>query len=191
MNFNIEIMWGYYDKYGRFIIEKQHKANTLLQGFFGNLCSMFLGGVALTTGIKDTGNTIRKVTGYLGTFNAVTTAGDTTLGIVVGTSNQAVDVGDYVLITPVAHGVGAGQLSFGSSGVDSDITTAASEVYFTAARTFVNSSGGDIAIAEVGMIGKGYISTTPYKFLLDRTLSSYSIANGATRTLTYKIGASE
>jgi hypothetical protein len=191
MNFNIEIMWGYHDKYGRFIIEKQHKANTLLQGFFGNLCSLFLGNIALTTGIKDTGNTVRKVTGYLGTFNVIASAGDATLGIVVGTSDQAVDVADYVLITPIAHGVGAGQLSFGSTGVDSDITTAASEVYFTMARTFVNSSGGDIAIAEVGIYGRGQISSSIYKFMFDRTLSSYTIANGATRTLTYKIGASE
>jgi hypothetical protein len=104
-------------------------------------------------------------------------------GIVVGTGTNPVAVSDYNLQTPIAHGTGAGQLSYGSVSVLDGYTVSGSNAYFTLTRTLGNDSGASITINEVGYI----FSSTPGAFLFDRTLPTpYTVENGLGVRVDYK-----
>ena len=71
-------------------------------------------------------------------------------GIVVGTGSTAVAVADDNLVTPIAQGLGSGQLvHYGCYGLN--YTTGASSASFDVERIFRNGSGGSIIVAEIGM----------------------------------------
>lgn len=75
-------------------------------------------------------------------------------GIVVGTSSTAVAVADDNLVSPIANGSSAGQLThYGSYGLN--YTTGASSASFDLEREFRNDSGGGITVAEIGV----YVAT--------------------------------
>ena len=77
-----------------------------------------------------------------------------TWGIQVGSNATAVALTDYKLNTQIAHGTGAGQLMYsGQGGVVSAGTGAAgTSRSFRINRYFINGSGGDVVIREVGLV---------------------------------------
>ena len=176
------INWKIYDKNGILLEESEHRANSLVRQFMCLvLKDMF---DALGLNIRDTGNTLRLLNTSQSMMTVDAAAISDLYGILVGTGTNAVTVLDYALQTKIAHGTGAGQLSYGACTVSADVIEDGSDVYFLIQRIFTNSSGGDITIKEVGIAAKD--GGTQY-FLYDRTLSEKTITNGSNATLTYKI----
>jgi len=134
--------------------------------------------------IPDTGNVNRNIGADVNNLLANAGAGNVNYGIRVGTSSQAVAISDYHLIAAIAQGVGAGQLQHGAMSYVAP-STVGSTRRFTCSRTFTNGSGADITVNEVGIYACG--GTTPYYFCIERSLLTFTVPNGASRTVTYTI----
>jgi hypothetical protein len=80
-------------------------------------------------------------------------AGDDTLGIVVGSGSTAVTLNDYNLVSKIPHGTTAGRLSYGASTVQDMNMSNPTLWTFNIIRTFTNNSGAPIDIREIGLIG--------------------------------------
>jgi len=132
----------------------------------------------------DTGGTTRTMTS--GTVNNImlltSGAGDNTNGVVVGTGTAAVTVSDNKLQTIIANGVGAGQLSYNAESITSPVTVG-SDRYFEVSRALTNNSGSDITVNEVAL----YFQANSFKFCMDRSLTTFTITNGTSKTVTYRI----
>lgn len=72
-------------------------------------------------------------------------------GTVVGTGNTAVTPQDYKLQTKIANGIGAGQLSYMQQGCVSGVNILGAVSSLILNRIYVNGSGGDITVNEVGI----------------------------------------
>jgi hypothetical protein len=168
---------------GRLLSKKRIKCHSYVGNFIGLL---YVGMAQTTLNIPDTGNVLRTITPTQYNYRAVATAGDATFGVVVGTGTQANDVGAYALQTPIANGTGAGQLQYGAVSVTSP-TTVGQKRQMTIARVFTNNSGASITVNEVGLVIYGNNGSTNYDFLVERTLNTNTIANGASATWTYTI----
>lgn len=118
-------------------------------------------------------------------------ATNATYGILVGTGDTAFDKNQYVLVTPIAHGVTAGTLSYAVSTVPSSSYNAETDTWTgTLARVFNNNSGGEIVVKETGLVWYGYfVGSSTNQFLMERSVLSptVAVANGAQLTVTYTI----
>jgi len=110
----------------------------------------------------------------------------------LGTSNQAVAMDDYWVVTPIATGVGAGQMLYGinssnyygSSGI---YTLGTSRVQINT-TPFVNMSGGDITVEEVCFYGGQYVSSVWYYYTHARDLTgSIVVADGSALVVEYRL----
>ena len=109
-------------------------------------------------------------------------------GIVVGTSNAAIDLTDYALTSQCTEGVGANQLNHGATGFVAPATDGTSRI-FEVFRTFSNNSGAGVDVEEVGLyclITTQNPGSVSY-FMLERTLLSFTIADTDTDTVRYTI----
>jgi hypothetical protein len=135
--------------------------------------------------IKDTSGAMQSYGFNNQAFRVNAGAGDAAWGIQVGTGTNAVAIGDYTLQSQISHGTGSGQLQYGAVSVGT-VAVIPPSAEFTIARTFTNLSGADITVNEVGLV-HAYGTPTAYYFLLERSLLSFVIPNGESRTVTYKI----
>jgi hypothetical protein len=117
-------------------------------------------------------------------------AGNTTYGIVVGTGDTAVVYTNHDIETKIAHGTGAGQLSYGahsplSVSYDSELLS------FGITRTITNSSGSTITVKEVAIICAHVNGYNTAYFLLDRHVfeTSVPMVDGSVWTFTWRIDA--
>jgi len=146
---------------------------------------------------QDTTPTARPVlTGVGGSGAPVTSpimkidcgVGVVTSGIRVGTNNTAVNISQTSLYTPIAHGVGAGQLTHGACTLDVLIESNPT-VTLKIIRTFSNGSGDTITVKEIGLFCYGFVAATPTyaSFMLGRDVPSPTIdvLNGQTLTVRY------
>lgn len=108
-------------------------------------------------------------------------SGSIASGIIIGTGTSAVTINDYKLDTRIEHGVGAGQLQYGTTSF-TDVIVVGSTTKFTISRTFINDSGNDITVEEVAL--KSQNNGT---FMLERTLLKFTIKNGESGTVIYTI----
>ena len=121
------------------------------------------------------------------TIEVTATYGMSTYGVMIGTGGAtAVTPTQYALVTPIAHGTGAGQMEYfptQTTGVIAD----SSDYSTYAHRTFVNSSSGSITVSEVGLYFKIYDQTLYYMWArdtIDYAGSPISLAVGVGQTLT-------
>lgn len=168
------------NKKGEIIYQSLDKSNSLVRAFLDLLYAQFTL-VAFASGGLDTGNVVRSPAAA-NIFNASSALGQADRGIILGTGSNAVALGDYKLQTPVAHGTGANLLEYQAGTVKTAPTISGTAKYFELQRMFVNNSGGQINVTEVGL----YVVTT-YFYCIDRTLKSFSIPNGTTATVWYAI----
>jgi hypothetical protein len=131
---------------------------------------------------KTTGGTTFDVPPHQYAFRVNADAGSDAWGIQVGTGTNPVTISDYKLQSKISHGTGSGQLQYGAVSVGT-VAIVGTSAQFTIARTFTNSSGADITVNEVGLVWL-YID---YCYLLDRSLLTFTIPNGESRTVTYTI----
>jgi len=166
---------------GKKKVLKRKKASSFVKAFIGLLNVQM---AQATRTIKDTSGTDRSYGANSNNFAVNAGAGTSTYGIQVGTGTNAVTIDDYKLQTQIAHGTGAGQLQYGATSIDT-YTVSSGRAFFNVQRLFTNSSGSDITVREVGLVGLFY--STSYPVLLDRTLIEFTIPNGETRGVNYQI----
>lgn len=180
MNYiDLDISLTGYDADGKEIHHQTQKGNSWVTGFFGLLSFNFANADVSGHDLKDTGGTSRTTSYNFATcFNAA--SGNANGGIVVGTGNTAVALADYALATKIATGTGAGQLSYGSHTINAASGT--TTITWVVTRSFTNSSGGNITIAETGIQ-----NDATYDVLIERTVlaSTYTVNNGASCVVTY------
>jgi hypothetical protein len=141
------------------------------------------------SGLLDTSNSTRffsVVSGASGSYGGAAPAGDTSAGILLGTSDTPVTLAQYNLLSLIAHGTGSGQLSYGATVVE-DLTIDTT-YYFRIIRTFTNNSGASITVREIGLFLK--ICSPGFMFVRDVPTSPITIPNGSTLTLRYIISHS-
>jgi len=116
-------------------------------------------------------------------------------GIVVGSGSTPVSPTDYNLASQIPHGTGAGQLDYDPHAITSSYSDTSS--YVEIARSFVNRSGSDIIIREVGIIGRNFWRDSgevrrDAKFLIARDVlpTPILVPNLATLTVRYRISMS-
>jgi len=177
---DLQLVNGIWQKKPNTLIMKP--ANSLMKQFLQAIKTQFSYVSCGTSAWTDTGGVARSVSPG-GLLDVRANANDATLGIVAGTGTNAVTISDYALQTQIAHGTGAGQLSYAAVLFpNTNVTVDGSNCYYDFNRTFTNSSVGSITINEIGLY-----SNTTYKFMLDRTLYTKTIANGAGAIITYRI----
>lgn len=128
---------------------------------------------------KDTGGTIRFGPAQLGglvngnfttvDFGYTCAAGLITSGIVVGSNVGAESFEDYVLLTPITNGSGAGQLAYAlSEAYVVSYVAGTKTLTVTCVRYMNNNSGGDVTVREVGLISDLNYANIRYYFLMSR-----------------------
>ncbi len=114
-------------------------------------------------------------------------------GIVIGTTNTAVDITDEKLVAKVVHGTSSGQMEYELQAYPADISISDPDAFFTTSRTFLNNSGGTITVRETGIyatIPQG--ATTMKDFCIVRDVpTEVAVLNGETCTVDYKFQISE
>ena len=114
---------------------------------------------------------------------------NSSFGIVVGTGTGAESFEGYILDTLVAHGTGAGQLSYAAEEATLQNYTSGTKTWdITTRRNFTNSSGGTIVIAETGIYAIFQDLTSQYAMICRDLLgSTVSVAAAAQLAVTYTI----
>lgn len=169
------------DKQGRFISYKRVKANSFV---IAMLDILYVQSANTAQTIKDTGGTDRSVGSGAFAFRFTGGVGTDTLGIIVGSGTNAVTLADYQLQTKIAHGTGSGQLSYGAVSFDAPYTSGTSRI-FRAMRTFTNNSGATVTVNEIGIYA--YVTAGAFICMLDRSLLTFTITNGSSKTVRYTI----
>ena len=146
--------------------------------------------------LLDTANTLRTSTGapsfwdasvHSATYGYRGTANTDAHGIVVGSDSTAVDFDNYIPNAKIAHGAGAGELQYGLGEVPNR-SWADPTMTVSHARTFANSSGGNVTVRESGLIARLTMgSTSLYIFILHDTFSDVVIADGEDLRVVYQI----
>ncbi len=164
-------------------VEIHKRANSFVRGFI-DLIYGFITATTVTNGWTDTGGTNRNTSVASSNMLMNSGAGVTTFGIVVGSGSSAVTISDTALGTLIAQGTGAGQLQYGANSNIDPITSGTSR-QFTLSRTLTNGSTGAVTVNEVGIYGKA--GSTPWYVMWERTLTTFTINAGASKTVTYTI----
>jgi hypothetical protein len=144
------------DRYGNVKQEWKKRSESFVRQFLDLLmCAFNSNGPYNPQYTADITNVQRPLIAHSQLFQNNGGIGDTYCGIVVGTDFTAPTITDYALITPITHGVGAGQLQYGAMayGAPSANLTVSS---FTNTRVFTNGSGVNITVYELGIYVNGY-----------------------------------
>ncbi len=197
------------DKFGKVYLNTRQRSHSWVRNAYNFLTSFMtavdLNGSGVTFGAgyinsKTTGAVIKNgnLPGSFGSGNDVEAlnicgfragATITTFGIVVGTGVTAESFEDFALVTPIAHGVGAGQMSYTDTNAPVESYDAPSKTYSVAWKRFINNnSGGDITVNEVGLVSKIADGTNGFNYyLFSRDLTTTLVANTAQLGVTYTL----
>lgn len=116
-------------------------------------------------------------------------SGEDSWGIIIGTGTTAESFEDYALVTPVAEGTSAGQISHIASSAHSITYTAGTKVLKNDfVRYFNNNSGGSIVVAEIALAFYGSFFSGTY-FIASRDLlgSTVTVPDTGQLKVTYTI----
>ncbi|MBA7639849.1 hypothetical protein ES703_47509 [subsurface metagenome] len=177
------------DKDGQVIQREKRPARSYLKAY-NQMVLMRLSVVNQT--VTDTGGAARSINTGFYTFWVKATAGVTAQGTRVGSGDTAVDISDYALETEIAHGTGDGQLSHLAEVIISP-TVGASESAFTVKRSFVNGSGGNVTVREIGVYCRARAGGSIYYFCIVRDVlgGDFTVPNGGAITVIYSFKAVE
>jgi len=129
-------------------------------------------------------------TGSVCDLSTLGDTGDTTQGIIVGTSDTPNVLGTYALGGKIAHGTSSGQLVYGPETVEDVTNPSGNDLQFRITRTFTNNSGATITVKEVGLLVKKWdTSATSRSWLIARDVlpSPVDVPDGATLTIRYVV----
>ena len=184
------------DKNGRLLEHRRQESKSFVKQFIDMLYGLFKANYLSSTILNITAT---DGTGYpfpnlsnlsRGVMYVEFGANDDRGGIVVGTSDEAVEYDDYNLKAKISHGSGSGQLSYGATVVEEPYKDG-TEYKFRVFRTFTNNSGASITVKEVGLVAYWELMTTHLALLIRDVLASpTSIPDGASLTVRYYIKVS-
>lgn len=193
MEYEIEIR----DRHGKLISKTKGEAKSWLWNFMAWLREWF----ALNYGLVPT-YSINDITGTGRTFPTSASkiiydnggyingdSGDENEGIVVGSSDVAVQYDDYALGSKIAHGTGAGQLVYNAQSLE-NLQYSGGVISFRVTRTFTNNSGSSVDVKEIGMYMRQLDNTGTARNICvarDVLASPQSVPDGATLTVRYTI----
>lgn len=181
MKFEIAVDVVIVDKHGKVIKRIRKKCRSYIR----QMIDLLQIGLSYTSGtVKDTGGTSRTASYNNPNFNSTAAAANANYGIQVGTGTTTVTISDYQLATQIAHGAGSGQLQYGATSVGS-VAIIGTSAQFIVARTFTNSSGASITVNEVGLVSRDGVNL--WYYMMERSLITFAIADGASATVTYTI----
>jgi len=141
----------------------------------------------------DTGGAARPASFGGGTsvyVGGAAPAGDLSAGIVVGSDPTPVAIDQYDLVARIAHGTGAGQLSYGGTTVEV-LSKTATTWRVIVVRTLTNQSGAAITVKEFGLFLRLTMGVSPYWYsaMLARDVppTAIDVPDGYTLTVRYII----
>jgi hypothetical protein len=185
------------DKNGRIIKKHRQMSHSFLKQWLQFLrcqTSITRGGSGISISVVDETGTARTFPyGWTDAFNREALmcnalAGDSSYGIVVGTSNVPNTINTYSLGAKISHGTGSGQLQYGSHTFE-DITNPSGNILvFRIIRTFSNGSGATITVKEVGISISNFDSQSlarSYLIARDVLSTPVDVPNGMTLTVRY------
>jgi hypothetical protein len=114
--------------------------------------------------------------------------GDTSQGIVVGSSNTPNDINTYALGSKITHGTGSGQLVYNAMTFEDITNPSGTILQFRMTRVFTNNSGADVTVKEMGLLARILTSNVGAKSLLlarDVLSTPITIPDGYSLTLRY------
>jgi hypothetical protein len=140
----------------------------------------------------DTSGTSRNMglasTGGGTTLGGCAPSGDVSGGIVVGSADTPVSIGQYMLVNLIGHGTGSGQLQYGTTTVET--ITKNSIWLFRVIRTFSNSSGATVTVREIGIYARLASGGQSVMLARDVPTSPINVPAGSTLTVRYIISHS-
>jgi hypothetical protein len=145
-----------------------------------------------TVSVQDTTNTAR-VCGWTGSGSPsyIQRGGAANVdsnGIQVGSGTNAVAAADYALQTLIAHGVGGGQLQYQAQS-ETAPSISVNQAFFDIKRVFINGSGGDVNINEIGAAFICWVGASPYNvlFIRDKLSSTIVVPNAGQVQIKYTL----
>ena len=127
---------------------------------------------------------------YILNFNNADGIKNSSFGIMLGSGTDAVITTDDNIVTPITYGTSSGQLEYLGTFSPLDVTVVSSTASFMIERLFLNSSGGDVTVKEIGMYSLGVPSSGTYRlWCIARDLVSpaVTVANGEYLKVSYTI----
>jgi hypothetical protein len=189
------------DKDGKLLQKGKFPAKSWVGNIIGLLSSLIYGGTAPTGGsagysysaradMMETGGTSQGIVlwGYNTVIGGNAAAGVDSYGILIGSSDTAVAIGQYNLGSKIANGTGSGQMSYNASTVEA--LTKDATWFFKVIRTFTNSSGATVTIRELGLFIQVTLPTKQVMLARDVPPSPISVPAGSTLTMRYIISHS-
>jgi hypothetical protein len=114
--------------------------------------------------------------------------GEDSFGIRVGMGTAVPLPSDFNLATPISHGTGVNQLSYGAVTIDTIIIDG-NTTKLRIIRTFTNNSGNPVTVTEIGLsvrIKVAYADTWAYILIARDLVSPYiGVPAGSTLTIRY------
>jgi len=191
------------DKKGKLLIQKEAPAKSWLKQFIVMLKGEFATRHLTTVGggnasvVDETGtarsypfHTNTNYTAYYMNLSTLGDVGDSSQGIIVGTSDTPNTVATYALGGKIAHGSGSGQLVYNAETIEDVTNPSGNDLQFRLTRTFTNNSGATITVKEVGLLIKKIDSSQVSRsFLAARDVlpSAVDVPDGATLTIRYVV----
>jgi hypothetical protein len=173
---------------------QKYPMRSLVKNFFAFLGAAIGSGypVAVTT----TGGATNYSYNILQVKENVATYGQITYGLIIGTGGAtAVTPTQYALVTPIAHGTGAGQMEYFPTQL-TEVIAESDDYSVYVFRTYANSSPGSITVSELGLYAKTVSASFYYMFardVVDYTGNpiSLTVDVGQVLTVIYKFKVSE
>ena len=128
------------------------------------------------------------ITDGVGGYGFRADAGDTTFGILVGSSAVAESFEQHSIQTLIANGTGAGQLSYIATNAPDMTYVAGTRILSVDWRRFFNNnSGGDVVVRELAAVRFFYPFGTNQNIMLSRDLlpTAITIPNAGQLRVTY------
>jgi hypothetical protein len=113
---------------------------------------------------------------------------DDTHGVLIGSGTSAVTPNDTWLASQIKNGLGSGQMLYLFSEVDAT-TVAGTSAYITLRRSFINHSGNDITITELGVVVWN-VNPSSYLLIIRDLIPPIDVPNDYTLDVQYTISVS-
>ena len=186
------------DTNGKLLTFRKFKAKSWLAQFVFVLKGHFMMTIGVNanagnTQVTDTSGVARGYP-YIGQsiynsglcLNAV--SGDSSYGLVVGSSDTPNAINTYAMGNIIPHGSGANQLLYGQTTIENPTNPTGTNYWmFRIIRTFTNNSGASITVKEIGLIMASWDSSgaTRYFLIARDVISPVTVPAGATLTVRY------
>jgi hypothetical protein len=167
-------------------VEKTIRGHSLCKGVLFHLFMNSFGSGGITGQVYDMISNALENMSNSGNLINQTDASPPRSNIVVGTGDSTPEsVDNQDMDAMIAHGSGSGQLIYAAPVTTMPIKVG-SDWQIDWTRMITNNSGADITVKEIGLTcADSAIGTIQY--LLSRVLSTFIIANTASKVITYRI----